>query len=52
MKILLAAAALALGMSLPMSAQTSYKPVELSYLDWVKEMPNEGKIDGHQVLKM
>lgn len=45
MKKLLTAAALALGMSLPMSAQTSYKPVELTYLDWVKEMPNEGKID-------
>lgn len=45
MKKLLIAAAVALGMSLPTSAQTSYKPVELTYLDWVKEMPNEGKID-------
>lgn len=32
MKKLLAAAAVALGMSLPMSAQTSYKPVELDAL--------------------
>lgn len=45
MKKLLTAAAVALGMSVPMSAQTSYKPVELTYLDWVKEMPNGGKID-------
>ena len=45
MKKLLIAAAVALGISLPMSAQTSYKPVELTYLDWVKEMPNEGKLD-------
>ena len=41
MKKLLTAAALALGMNLPMSAQTSYQPVELSALQ-VEEMFMKG----------
>lgn len=39
MKKLLAAAAVALGMSLPMSAQTSYKPVELDALQVEEVFP-------------
>ena len=39
MKKLLTAAAVALGMSLPMSAQTSYKPVELDALQVEEVFP-------------